>query len=132
MTKVKENHDIFYGNFKYNIDSKLIGFQENNNGIINSENNDSDNLTRIGDDKIKNDNINEDIRNKNNKTSLIKIIIIIFLSLLLLIIIVLVLGILIGKKLFETRKTKVNELLELYDYSSKQNNFGEKKNTIKQ
>ena len=119
-------------NFKYNIDSKLIGFQENNNGIINSENNDSDNLTRIGDDKIKNDNINEDIRNKNNKTSLIKIIIIIFLSLLLLIIIVLVLGILIGKKLFETRKTKVNELLELYDYSSKQNNFGEKKNTIKQ
>ena len=114
-------------NFIYNIDSKLIGFQENNNGIIYSENNDSNDLNRIGNDKIKKNNINEGIRNKNNKASVFKIIAIIFLSLLLLIIIVLVLGILIGKKLFETRKAKVNELLELYDYSSKQNNFGEKK-----
>ena len=59
------------------------------------------------------------------------IIAIIFLSVLLLIIIILVIGIFIGKKLFETRKTKVNELLELYDYSSKQNNLGEKNDIIK-
>ncbi len=117
-------------NFIYNIDSKLIGFQESNNGIIDSETNNSYNLTRIGDDKNKKNNINESIR--NNKTSLIKIIAIIFLSVLLLIIIILVIGIFIGKKLFETRKTKVNELLELYDYSSKQNNLGEKNDIIKQ
>ena len=108
-------------NFIYNIDSKLIGFQGNNNEIIDLETNESNDLTKIGDDKI-----------KDNKTNIIKIIVIIFLSVLLLIMIVLVIGILIGKKLFETRKAKVNELLELYDYSSKQNNSGEKSDIIKQ
>ena len=114
-------------NFIYNIDSKLIGFHQSNNGIIYSESNNSNNLTKIRDDNIKKNNINESIRNKMNKANLIKIIGIIFLSVLLLIIIILVIGIFIGKKLFETRKTKVNELLELYDYSSNQNNLEKKK-----
>ena len=114
-------------NFIYNIDSKLIGFHQSNNGIIYSESNNSNNLTKIRDDNIKKNNINDSIRNKMNKANLIKIIGIIFLSVLLLIIIILVIGIFIGKKLFETRKTKVNELLELYDYSSNQNNLEKKK-----
>ena len=119
-------------NFIYNIDSKLIGFQKSNNGFINSGTNNSNNITKIKDDKFKKNNINESIKNKINKESLIKIIGIIFLSILLLIMIILVIGIFIGKKLFETRKTKVNELLELYDYSSKQNTLGEKNDIIKQ
>ena len=53
---------------------------------------------------------------KRNKY--IKIFVIFLLVIFFIILIVLFFGILIGKKMFGIRKTKVNELLELYDYTS--------------
>ena len=80
--------------FVYDYDNKLIGFN-NNFKYINS--NDGSNF------------------NKNT----VKIILIIVLGIIFFIGIVLITGILLGKKLFGVRKIKTNELLELYDYSSK-------------
>ena len=54
----------------------------------------------------------DDKRNTKN-------IFIIIIGLIFLIIVILFFGVLIGKKIFGVRKTKVNELLELYDYSAK-------------
>jgi len=55
-----------------------------------------------------------------------KIVFIIILGVLFIAVLILLFGILIGKKIFSVRKIKVNELLELYDYKSKDS---EKQNT---
>ena len=46
-------------------------------------------------------------------------------------ILALFLGIFIGKTKFRKRKAKVNELLELYDYSSKEKNIDVQNSAIK-
>ena len=92
--------------FIYNSDNKFIGFLKNNiNKTV------IENLSNIQNDTLKNDNNFVKIKTK--------IIIIVFLIFLLIIIGMVFFGILIGKKLYKIRKTKTNELLELYDYSSK-------------
>ena len=80
--------------FIYNQDIKFIGF--------------------INDKKGKSFNDN----NNNDKTNLKTIIIIIVLVLILIIIGTLLFGFLIGKKMYKVRKSKTNELLELYDYNA--------------
>jgi len=85
--------------FIFNLDSKLMTFFENTN-IDNNTNN-------IKEQKM-----------KENKNITLKIILIIILGFIFIVIFVLIIGILIGKKFFGIRKTKVNELLELYDYNS--------------
>jgi hypothetical protein len=85
--------------FIFNLDSKLMTFFENTN-IDNNINN------------IK------DQKNEENKNFTFKVIWIIILGFIFIVILVLIIGILIGKKFFGIRKTKVNELLELYDYTS--------------
>ena len=80
--------------FIYNQDIKFIGF--------------------INDKKGKSFNDN----NNNDKTNLKTIIIIIVLVLILVIIGTLLFGFLIGKKMYKVRKSKTNELLELYDYNA--------------
>ena len=95
-------------NIIYNQDSKLMYFKLENfdsNKIINN------NSSNIEEEK---NNINKTIeRNKYIKIFVIFLLVIFFI-----ILIVLFFGILIGKKMFGIRKTKVNELLELYDYTS--------------
>ena len=86
--------------FIFNLDSKLMAFFENTN-INNNVNN------NIKDQKI-----------KENKNVTLKVILIFILGFIFIVIFVLIIGILIGKKFFGIRKTKVNELLELYDYTS--------------
>ena len=86
--------------FIFNLDSKLMAFFENTN-INNNVNN------NVKDQKI-----------KENKNVTLKVILIIILGFIFIVILVLIIGILIGKKFFGIRKTKVNELLELYDYTS--------------
>ena len=91
--------------FIYNYDSKTIGFLNNN--------------------KAKNINVNNYNNNDLNHSRFCKtnnsiiLIIVLILLLLLLIFCMIFIGILIGKKLYKGRKTKKNELLELYDYNSK-------------
>ena len=100
-------------NFIYNHDAKLLGFI-NQNKILNDK----------IDDILNNNNNNTKIKISNNfynDKNFIKIILIIIFGLIALIIVILFFGVLIGKKIFGVRKTKVNELLELYDYSAKNN-----------
>ena len=91
-------------NFVFNHDAKIMGFTNSNidNNIISYDKN--------------------MINKKNSKN-----IFIIILGLLFAAVIILFFGILIGKKIFSVRKVKVNELLELYDYKSKES---EKENTL--
>ena len=99
-------------NFIFNHDAKLLGFI-NQNKILNDDI-----------DNIINDNNKTKIRISNNfinDKNIIKIVLIIIFGLIALIIAILFFGVLIGKKIFGVRKTKVNELLELYDYSAKKN-----------
>ena len=101
-------------NIIYNQDKKLMYFQIeniNSNKIIN---NNSSIIDKENNNINKNNNI---LLNKYKKIILIVLLVIIFI-----IIIVLFFGILIGKKIFGIRKVKVNELLELYDYSSNSKN----------
>ena len=72
-------------------------------------------------ENINTDNNINNIKEKNIKENtkyIFKVILIIILGFIFIVILVLIIGILIGKKYFGIRKTKVNELLELYDYSS--------------
>ena len=83
-------------NFIYNQDNKFMGFiKDNKAGEFNGK-------TNTG--------------NNNIKT---KIILVIALIVILVIIVTLFFGFLIGKKMYKVRKNKTNELLELYDYNSK-------------
>ena len=110
--------------FIFNHDSKLMGFY-NHDGFSNNDNNNSNynyenkynDSNKIEDKNLKKDNniINE---NENNKKFAFNIILIVFLGILFTVFTILFFGILIGKKIFGVRKTKVNELLELYDYSA--------------
>ena len=88
--------------FIFNLDSKLMTFFDNTN-IDNNLNN----TNNIKDQKI-----------KENKNITLKIFLLIILGFIFIVFLVFIIGILIGKKFFGIRKTKVNELLELYDYSS--------------
>ena len=83
-------------NFIYNQDNKFMGF--------------------IKDNKAEEFNGKTNTGNNNNKT---KIILVIALIVILVIIVTLFFGFLIGKKMYKVRKNKTNELLELYDYNSK-------------
>ena len=120
--------------FIFNHDSKIMGFYCPNRCSDNMEDNENYNKSKDNIDDNKNDNNynnslelnnnneNKDIRNiKGNKFNF-KMIFIIFLGIIFAVIIILFFGICIGKKLFGVRKNKVNELLELYDYSSSNNN----------
>ena len=81
--------------FIYNQDTKFIGFKNNNK------------------------NISQDKSSNNNYLKIkSKIIIIVVLCFFLILIGMIFFGILIGKKLYKSRKMKINELLELYDYNS--------------
>ena len=80
--------------FIYNQDIKFIGFINDKKGQSFNDN------------------------NNNDKTNLKTIIIIIALVLILIIIGTLLFGFLIGKKMYKVRKSKTNELLELYDYNA--------------
>ena len=96
-------------NFVFNHDLKIMGFNYKNINL-------NDDLDTTIIDKNKNKkSLNDDIVNKKNKN----FIFIIVIGLIILIVVILITGILIGKKLFSVRKIKVNELLELYDYSAK-------------
>ena len=97
-------------NFVFNHDSKIIGFNYKN---INLDD-DIDYKISEKENNKKSESNKDNINNKTNKK-----IILIVAGLIILIILVLFSGVFIGKKLFSIRKTKVNELLELYDYSSK-------------
>lgn len=66
-----------------------------------------------------------------DKNSFSKIITIIVLCIIFLVILAVFVGIFIGKKTFRIRKTKVNELLELYDYSSKEKSSDNQNSIIK-
>ena len=90
-------------NFVFNHDAKIMGFTNSNidKNIISYDKN----MTK----------------KKNSK-----IVFIIILGVLFIAVLILLFGILIGKKIFSVRKVKVNELLELYDYKSKDS---EKQNT---
>ena len=139
--------------FIFNHDSKIMGFYcpdgcANNSPENNNNNNDYDNdnefnnKTQEENNNMKNNsfdinknNVNGENNNNGNKSININrnrkfafnIIIIIVLAIILIVGIILCFGIFIGKKMFGVRKTKVNELLELYDYSA-----SEKKKEIKQ
>ena len=87
--------------FIYNYDSKTIGFLNKNKNLdINNYNNND--ISHISICKVNG-----------------SIILIIVLILLLLVFCMVFIGILIGRKFYKGRKTKKNELLELYDYNSK-------------
>ena len=105
-------------NFIFNYNSKIMGFNYQN--------------INLNDDDInykKNEKKNQKNKNKIN----IKYIFIIVFGIIILTGIILLLGILIGKKIFSVRKAKVNELLELYDYTSKRiENQNNKDNNIQQ
>ena len=115
--------------FVFNHDSKLMGFKcpngcsETNSNNIYIKNN---NVYEIKDEKINNNNTNDILKNNNkelineeeNRKFGFKIIIIMFLGIIFIVAVILFFGIFIGKKMFGVRKNKVNELLELYDYSS--------------
>ena len=105
-------------NFVFNHDSKIMGFNYKNNNL-------DDNI-----DYTRNEQNNKNKLNKNKSNNKInsKIILIIIFGLITLIIVILFFGIFIGKKLFSIRKTKVNELLELYDYSVKNNEIQNRNN----
>ena len=95
-----------YNKSKDNIDDNKNDSNYNNSLELNNNNN----------------NENKDIRNiKENKLNF-KMILILFFGIIFTVIIILFFGICIGKKLFGVRKNKVNELLELYDYSSSNDN----------
>ena len=87
--------------FIYNQDNKFLGF------IKNDKENEFKGKT------------NPDNNNNNSKT---KIIFVVILIIILIIIATLFSGFLIGKKIYKVRKNKTNELLELYDYNSKNDN----------
>lgn len=123
--------------FVFNHDSKLMGFKcpnecsETNNNNVYIKNN---NIYEIEGKKI-NNNTNDILKNNNNKELIndeknrefgFKIVVIMFLGIIFIVAAILFFGIFIGKKMFGVRKNKVNELLELYDYSS-----AEKKNEAK-
>ena len=124
--------------FVFNHDSKLMGFkcpngcsEENNNNAYIKNNN----INEIKDNNI-NNNTNNILKKKNNKELIneeenrkfgFKIIIIMFLGIIFIVAVILFFGIFIGKKMFGSRKNKVNELLELYDYSSAEKKKEEKK-----
>ena len=88
-------------NFVYDQDNKLIGFEYNYEQRYNNRDEDFN-------------------KNSNNR----KTILLMILGIVIFVGIALVLGVLLGRKIFGVRKTKVNELLELYDYSAK--NSGKK------
>ena len=92
--------------FVFNHDSKLMGFN-------------CKNLNLYNDIKYSIDKKDNKVSNKFAYNVNIKIILLIIFGFIFLILIILFFGILIGKKLFGIRKTKVNELLELFDYSAK-------------
>ena len=121
--------------FIFNHDSKIMGFYCPNGCSDNMEDNENYNKSKDNIDDNKNDNNynnslelnnnnneNKDIRNKKENKLNFKMILIIFLGIIFAVIIILFFGICIGKKLFGVRKNKVNELLELYDYSSSNSN----------
>jgi hypothetical protein len=85
----------FFKKFKfiYNYDSKTIGFFNNKNNDINENNN-------------------------NNFFKSNSMIIIIIALVLILVLILIFIGILIGKKLYQSRKIRTNELPDLYEYNS--------------
>ena len=85
-------------NFIYNYDSKTIGFFNNNKNY--NKNNDI------------NDNNNNNFFKKNGS------IILIIALILLLVLILIFIGVLIGKKLYQVRKIRTNELPDLYEYNS--------------
>lgn len=116
--------------FIYNQDSKLIGFQDYNENSHNIEYNDtiSNGTIRNNDDNKKNEMEKYIDKDKN---SFSKIITIIVLCIIFLVILAVFVGIFIGKKTFRIRKTKVNELLELYDYSSKEKSSDNQNSIIK-
>ena len=113
--------------FIFNHDSKIMGFY-NPNGFVdnmmdnNKKNNNFFNKTLERNKSLESNNDNNrNFRNNENKSfkstfnfRLIIIVGIISLA----VAIILFFGILIGKKMFGVRKTKVNELLEMYDYSA--------------
>jgi hypothetical protein len=82
--------------FIYNYDSKTIGFFNSKNSDINDNNSLS----------------------HNNFFKSYGLIIIIIALILLLVIILIFIGILIGKKLYQARKIRTNELPDLYEYNS--------------
>ena len=119
--------------FIFNHDSKLMGFycpngcptNENddiNNGKYNYDNKDKDSKTiedKTNQDKKNNSLVNDiNNNNQNSRQFAFFIILIIFLGIIIIVIAILLFGIFIGKKMFGVRKNKVNELLELYDYSA--------------
>ena len=123
--------------FVFNHDSKLMGF-ECPNGCSETNGNNAyikdNNIYEIKDKKINNN--TDDILTKNKNKELIneeenrkfgfKIVLVMFFGIIFIVVLILIFGIFIGKKMFGVRKNKVNELLELYDYSS-----AEKKKEVK-
>ena len=129
--------------FIFNHDSKLMGFycpngcsnnipktnnskndfnnDNNSNNKTKKEKNNMENNTsetnKNNDNENKENNENKTINKIDNRKFAFKIIIIIVLTIILIVAAILSFGIFIGKKMFGVRKTKVNELLELYDYS---------------
>ena len=96
------------------------GCSESNNAYIKNNN-----IYEIKNEKI-NNNTNGILKNNNkelineeeNRKFGFKIVIIMFFGIIFIVAVILFFGIFIGKKMFGVRKNKVNELLELYDYSS--------------
>lgn len=97
-------------NFVFNHDSKIMGFNHLDDNLDNEIIKNINNKNNYG---------NKELNNSNDNKVNLKIVLIIIFGIILFISIILFFGILIGKKLFTVRKTKVNELLELYDYTSK-------------
>ena len=98
--------------FIFDIDSKLMGFFCSNqcpNNSSDEKNDNSPNSEEQNNNKIKESNIS------NNK-------LIIIISIVIISIIILITGIFIGKKLYEVRKRRANELLDLYEYKGNEQN----------
>ena len=104
-----------------NLDVNNHNIEKNKNKNDNEYNNMNNNSLEMNNNDENKDNINIKEKksfNKNKRKNLnFNKIFIIFLGGILIVSIILFFGILIGKKIFGVRKKKVNELLELYDYS---------------
>ena len=116
--------------FIFNLDSKMMGFycqngcrNENDNNINNKIIEDTNRYNSNNNSEIKNNGVEGGKEGENkiiNKNDINRkfIVLLFFIGIIFVVTVLLFLGMLIGKKIFGIRKAKVNELLELYDYSS--------------
>ena len=115
-----ENDNNEHNNNEDNNDNK------GNNNIINNDNNTIDYINKTKDNNSSINNTQNNNNNKKEKTIKMdenikysfNVIIFIIIGIIIVFSIIFFFGLLLGKKMFGIRKSKVNELVELYDYSA--------------